>query len=81
MLNQHVVDRPEGILQIDKGEVDSLVPGFGILDDFLDDLDMLNTTVDPFQEGFLDSWINVFIIEHKFGELIGLDLMEDLPYY
>ena len=49
--------------------------------DFLDDLDMLNTSVDPFQKGFLSSRINVFIIKHKFGELIGLDLMEDLPYY
>ena len=46
MLNQNVVDRPKGILQIDKGEVDSLVPGFGILDDFLDDLDVFNTPVD-----------------------------------
>ena len=41
-----MVDRSESIFQIDKGEVDSLLPVLGILDDFLDDLNVFNTTVD-----------------------------------
>ena len=54
-----MVDRSEGILQIDKGEVDSFVTGFGILDDLLDDLDVFNTPVDLLQKGFLNRRFNV----------------------
>ena len=74
-----MVDRSEGILQIDKGEVNSPVLGFGILDDFLDDLDMLNTSVDLLQKGFLNRRINVIVFQHKLRELISLDMVEDLP--
>ena len=79
VLDQNVVDRSEGILQIDKGEVNSPVPGFGILDDFLDDLDVLNTSVDLLQKGFLNRRINVIVFQHKLRELISLDMVEDLP--
>ena len=79
VLDQLMVDGSESILQVDKGKVDSLLPVLGILDDFLDDLDVFNTPVDLLQKGFLNRRINVFVFQHKLRELISLDMMEDLP--
>ena len=77
-LDQVVADTPKGVRKVKPGDVDSSFVGLGVLNDFLEHLDVLHAPIDAGNEGLLVAGVDVAVPHHKVVHPRGLDLVVGL---
>ena len=74
-LDQVVADTPKGVRKVKPGDVDSSSIGLGVLNDFLEHLDVLHAPIDAGDEGLLVAGVDVAVVDHEPVHPGGLDLV------
>ena len=74
-LDQLVADTPKGVRKVKPGDVDSSSIGLGVLNDFLEHLDVLHAPIDAGNEGLLVAGVDVAVVDHEPVHPGGLDLV------
>ena len=77
-LDQLVADTPKGVGEVKPGDVDGPSVCLGVLDDFLEHLDVLHAPIDSCDEGLLVAGVDVAVPHHKVVHPRGLDLVVGL---
>ena len=71
--NEGVADTSKGVLEIIGRDVHSFLVMFGMLDNFRENRDMFNASIDTFNEGFLRGVVNITIGDKKCSESLSLE--------